>query len=223
MNIEQAYLKFLEKVNKNFTNDNIEVDRGRFIMIFNEAQNKIVEWILEKRNEDEIRYIQKLLIYDKKLELNNKILNHENFSLPKDFFSFSNVQVYADSGSCKSDKLYAFEIKQENIEELLQDEFNKPSFEYRETFYSIGSDSINIYTLNEFTIGKVFLTYYRYPIQVDIEGYLKDDGKYSINVNPEFDDKLVDRILTNCAKEFSVNNDNLDKYQVEKDRIYSKI
>lgn len=222
MTINEAYLKFLEKVNKNYTNDNISADRGRFILLFNEVQNKFVEWVLEKRNEDEIRYVQKLLIYDKRLKLKQKVLNHQDFKLPSDFFSFSNIQAFASKDSCKNEKIYLFEIKQENREELLHDEFNKPSFKYRETFYSFGEDEVKIY-IDEFDISKVFLTYYRYPIQVDISGYVKEDGSNSIDIDPELDDKVVDRILTTCSKDFNVNSENLQRFQFDKDRTFSKI
>ena len=47
MTPEQAYLKYIIKVEKNSTNDNISTDRGRFAYIFNEAQNKFIEWLLD--------------------------------------------------------------------------------------------------------------------------------------------------------------------------------
>ena len=38
MTIQETYLRFLNKVNKNFINDNISVDKGRFIILFNSSQ-----------------------------------------------------------------------------------------------------------------------------------------------------------------------------------------
>lgn len=222
MNINEAYLKFIQKVNKNFTNDNIVVDKGRFILIFNEVQNKFVEWILEKRNEDDIRDIQELLVLDKKLKLKNKFLNHQDFELPSNYFSFSNVQIFGSTKKCSNSKLYGFEAKTENIEELLNDENNKPSFKYRETFYTIGNGNINVY-VDEFNISKIFLTYYRYPKQVDIQGYIKTDNTQSTSIDPELDDKIIDRILSATAKEFNLNNENLQKLPFDKDRLFSKL
>lgn len=222
MNIHEAYLRFLEKVTKNYTNDNIEVDRGRFIPLFNEKQNNYVEWILEKRNEDEIREIQKLLVYDEKLKFWKKELNHQDFKLPLNYFSFTNIQALVSTDSCKNQNIKLFEIKQEDREEILFDENNEPSFKYRETFYSLGEDSIKIY-VKGFEVSKVFLTYYRYPVQVDIEGYINSEGNMSQNIDPEFDDKIVDRILTACAKDFNINSENLQRFQFDKDRLISKI
>lgn len=222
MDIGTAYLKFVEKVNKNYTNDNISVDRGRFITIYNEESNKFVEWLLEKRNEDEIRDIQLLLVNDKSLVLKGKTLNHQDFTLPSDYFNFSNIQALASTNDCKDKKLLLTEIKSENREELLHDEFNKPSFKYRESFYMFSNNTVNIYT-DDFDISKVYLTYYRYPKQVDIEGYTRDDNTTSTNIDPEFDDKVVNRILTACSKAFNINNDNLQRMLIDRDRLYSKI
>lgn len=222
MNVNEAYLKFIQKVNKNYTNDNIVVDRGRFVLLFNEVQNKFVEWVLEKRNEDDIRDIQLLLVPDKKLTFKEKILNHQDFELPDNFFSFSNIQIFAKNKDCSNAKLFSYEVKSENKEELLRDINNKPSFKYRETFYTIGANTMNVY-VDDFDITKVYLTYYRYPKQIDIEGYIKIDKSQSSSVDPEFDDKIVDRILSACAKEFNINDENLQKIQFDKDRIFSRI
>ena len=86
MNIGTAYLKFLEKVNKNYTNDNISVDVGRFVSLFNTKQIRFLEYVLEKRNEDDIRYVQKMLVKDESLEIFRKKKNHCDFKLPSNLF-----------------------------------------------------------------------------------------------------------------------------------------
>lgn len=222
MDINEVYLKFLEEVNKNFTNDNISVDKGRFIYIYNKVQNRFVEWILEKRNEDDIRDIQFLVINDKELIYKDKTLNHFDFKLPNDFFSFSTLQVYASNDKCKNVRFDCFEVKTEEKFIYLEDEFNKPSFKARETFYTIGGDCVNIF-YDDFTINKAYLTYYRYPKQVDIEGYVKIDNTNSTNVHPEFDDKIINRIISVAAKQFNSNSENLQKIQFDKDNIISKV
>ena len=79
MSVEEAYHVFTEKVNRNSINDNIMVDRSRFISLFNEAQIRFVEWILEKRNEDDIRHIQRLMVCDKVLKSKGEKKNHKDF------------------------------------------------------------------------------------------------------------------------------------------------
>ena len=112
-------------------------------------------------------------------------------------------------------------MKNENVHELLQDEYNKPSFKWRETFYSFADDMIVIYVDN-FTISELFLTYYRYPKEVDMVGYVKEDGSYSVNIDPEWDDKVVERIIEFCVADFDINNDDLQRYQLDNVRKISK-
>lgn len=222
MKIETAYIKFLEKVNKNYINDNVVADRGRFVLLFNEEQNNYVEWLLDKRNEDDILKIQKLLVCDKKLKKKGKHLNHIDFELPHDFFDFANTQIEASKGKCESSKFKLDQAKTENISLRMDDYYSQPSFEARETFYTFGSDCIKYYFL-DFDIDKAYLTYYRYPKTVDIKGYIRIDDTSSQDIHPEFDDKVIDRILTACAARFDLNTDNLNKVQLNREQIFSKI
>ena len=61
---ELAYEKFQVKFNDNYETSKVSVDRGRFVLLANEAQNKLIENILDKKSNDEIRYIQKILVKD---------------------------------------------------------------------------------------------------------------------------------------------------------------
>ena len=221
MNIGTAYLKFIEKVNKNFTNDNISVDIGRFVSLFNAKQIRFLEYVLEKRNEDDIRYIQKMLVKDLGLLLSSVSLNHCDFELPENFFSFVNVQAFANGGGCSSQSIMLWEIKNENVHELLQDEYNKPSFKWRETFYSFADDKIVIY-VDDFKIDQVYLTYYRYPKPIDMEGYIREDSTFSVNIDPEWDDKITERIIDFCVADFHLNNDDLQHFQTDTARKISK-
>ena len=82
--IEQTYIKYKNKVEKNITNDGISTDRGRFILTFNEAQNKWIEFHLQQRGVDDVRYIQNFLVLDKKVPYSSKLEDHYNFLLPKE-------------------------------------------------------------------------------------------------------------------------------------------
>lgn len=222
MTSEQAYLSFLQLVNRNFTNDNIDVDKSRFVMLYNRVQSRYVEWVLEKRNDDELRDIQDLLVLDKSLIKLSKVLNHQDFEIPKDYFNLSTIQVYASKSKCKDVKIGAHEVKNDNVEEYIIDSFNEPSFEYRETFYTLNSNRVSVY-FKDFEISKVFLSYYRYPKDIDILGYIDINGANSTNSNPELPDRVVNKVLLAMSKEYSAINEEYNKYQVDKDRLFSKI
>lgn len=222
MTVEEAYLRFIKKVNKDYTNDNISADRDRFVLLFNEIQNRYLEWILDKRNEDEIRYVQKMLMHDVPLTLDSTKNDSQCFTLPEDYFDFANLHVYAKKGTCKA-RLKTFEIKKGNSEELICEEGNEPSFEYRETFYNLGQDKVFVYNDGSFTMGTVQLTYYRYPKEIDISGYTRLDGNQSTDIAPEWDDKVVNRLISACAKYFNTTNENLNKVAFDREEIFSKI
>lgn len=221
MTIEEAYTRFVTMVNRNLTNNNISVDKPRFILLFNDISNRYVEWVLDKRNEDEIRYISPLLILDKPLTYTSKTSTYANYELPDNYFDLANLSVYASKDDCKNQRLYTFEAKSEDIEELYQDANNVPSFEWRETFYLI-NNKVSVYK-SDFDIDKVLLSYYRYPLQVDIAGYIHTNGDASTSINPEFDDKVINRILVFMSKEFSANNGDSQAYQINTARGFTEV
>lgn len=222
MKINEAYIHFLDLVNRNATNNNINVDKFRFVNLFNKVNIEYVSWILEKRNEDVIRHISPLLILEKSLKIKESKTTHSLFTLPSDYFELANLHVTASQGECKREKIYTFEVKSENIEELLSDTNNKPSFKFRETFYFTSSNSVAIYK-DDFTIDQANLSYYRYPKQVDIKGYIHTDGNSSKDIHPELDDKIVHKILTAMSKQFSATNGDQLGYQLSKDKLFSEI
>ena len=132
MRIIDCYLRALQKAEENATNGGIKLDKARFVQLFNEEQNRLVLYLLDKRNEDDIRYLQKLVVYSKDISKNRSIDNQisDLFSLPSDYFDFINVSGVFSRGECSASDFNLWEAKNENVNELLADEFNKPSYDY---------------------------------------------------------------------------------------------
>lgn len=221
MKTQTAFDKFQIKTNKNLETGSIAVDRGRFVIIFNEAQNKLIEYILDKKNEDDIRYIQKILVSDFPVSSSESKNNYQSFLLPKDYFDFSNVYARATQEKCKNQQMFLYEIKGDDKNEILQDDFNKPSFEARESPFNITSDTLRVYT-DDFTIDKVYLSYYRYPVQLKLLNEDDPESDFDDTVDPEFDDKFVDRVLSIASGEFELNKEN-PKSQADKLRAQQKL
>lgn len=219
MTIQETYIEFLSMVNRNATNNRTNVDKPRFVMLYNRIQNKYVEWVLEKRNEDAIRDIQKILVKNFPVTQVESKETYTKYGLPSNYFNFSNITAKANSECCDPDNMLLFEVKSEDVEEKLVDTNNEPSFPYRESFYHFSEDSVVLYK-KDFEYSEVLLTYYRYPIQVDISGYIFQ-GNPSVDIDPEFDDKVVERILIAMSKEFSAINTDTAEYQLDKDRLFT--
>ena len=74
MNIQEAYLRFLTKVNKNLSSNNITASKDRFVLLYNEEQIRRVEYILDNKNDDEIREINTFLVQNNNLPQTSPIV-----------------------------------------------------------------------------------------------------------------------------------------------------
>lgn len=202
---EQAYEKTLLKTEKNQTNDNISLDRGRWVLMFNEAQNKFIELTLQNRGVDDVRYIERFLILDKKIPYSSKTQDYFNFNLPKDYLDLADARAIAAKGKCKNKVIFLTEVRAENLNEKLQDEYYKPSFKWRESLYITNSNNISVYTLGEFSITELLLSYYRYPNRASLKFPDDPESKFDETIELEWDDKSLDRIISMVAMEFDIN------------------
>jgi hypothetical protein len=215
--VEEAYIKYKAKVEKNITNDDISTDRGRFVLVFNEAQNKFTEIHLQNRGSDDIRYIEHLLTPDKKISENKSKYDRQDFPQPKDYFDLSNLRVFASKGKCKNEEIkFLYEPPRENLQELLHDENNKPSFKWREAIFNINSNNISIYNDKDFKVDYILLSYYRYPNQISLIDSDNPESKFR-ETKIEWDDKSLDRIISLSAGETDMNDLN-PRYQLQQTR-----
>lgn len=222
MNITEAFIQFRQLVNRNNTNNNVSVDKPRFIQMFNDIQNRYLDLLLGKREDDTIRRAGKFFSTSK-LVLSKTEEIRKEFFLPSDYFDLSNIEVKASYKNCKKQPFHSFEVKTENLQELLNDKYSEPSFKYRETFYHVtGNSTISVYK-KDFDIDSVNLLYYRYPNKVDIDGYIKSDESNSENIDPEWEDRDVSKILLAMSLEFSAINSDQTGHSFAKDRLFQSI
>lgn len=222
MTIEEAYIQFLVLVNKNGTNNNVSVDKPRFVMLYNNKQIEYPQKILNRRNEDDVRILQNFLVKDEPLSGKEEKEFYTRFKLPENYFELSSLHVIASKGKCSNKRLTTFEIKSEDEEEIISDSSSLPSFEFRETPYYLASSYITVFK-TDFKIDKAKLTYYRYPRKVAMAGVidLNTNLATTLNIDPEQDDKLAIKILQEMARDFAANNTDLEKFQVETARTNS--
>lgn len=222
MTIQEAYLRSLQKNEQNLANGGIKLDPGRFVLLFNEAQDRLVKYYLNRKDDETIRSIQTLLVCWKSLNKINHIDDPEStsFGLPDDYLWFSNIKGSFSYNGCEIGDFVMWEAKNENVHELLGDDNNKPSFDYRETFYTIGDGKVVVYE-DGFLTDEVRMTYYRNPVRVDLAGYINAAGDRSTDIDPELPDPLVEEILDMVAKQFNLNENELSRYRMDKDNVAS--
>lgn len=218
---EQAFIKFQIKINETYESSKIGIDRGRFVILYNEAQNKMVEFILNRKNTDDYTYIQNILVPDKKLPRLTTTNDADVFEMPEDLLNFSSAYSTATKGNCKNVKINLFDIKDDNKTEVLQDEFNSPSFLAREAPMSMANNKLYLYK-DDFIHENLFLSYYRYPKQIQLLDPDNPESNFDPSINPEFDDLLLDRILSMAASEFEINVEG-QKFQIDRMRATEQL
>jgi hypothetical protein len=204
--IEEAKERYIIKAEKNGTNDNLTTDNYRFCLNFNESQNKFLTLHLQQRGVDDVRYIQKFLTLDKKIEAENFSENKVNFKLPLDYFDLSSARANATTKECR-DIIELTEIQTEDLNEILNNEFLKPSFQWREAPYTINSDTLSIY-VEGFKIDELLLNYYRYPNQIRLVNPEDPESGFDSNSQIEWDDKSLDDIISLMVFNFDINQNN---------------
>ena len=220
--VDSLLYKIDQKLNKLSTNVHQQINLEDKILALNEAQIKLIKQKVDgfsvvsgmgldsfkKRYED----LQSLVITYNHQPLDLKVKNAElnqwfaklHVLDPKYMF-YIDSYVLADKGKCKDRIIWINRdmAKHGDLQFILNNTHYKPSFEYQETFNFLSSDEISIFTDGTFTPSKIYISYMRYPIYIDKEGYVRLDGTDSINQDCELElyleDELVDLTVQNLA------------------------
>jgi hypothetical protein len=223
MKPQTAIIKIKTRLNKldSFDYDNIE--DWVIVEAVNKAALEICRGIIQgkiqglddgaEESSSRISDIQ-CLLKTESVEGNNQNTLYFESKLPKDFLWHNSLVVYASKENCKNKKIKSDLREQANVETLLQDHNSKPSFEWRETFHTYISNKFRVYTNNDFDVEKVEIIYYRKPIEMDIFGYVHEDGKESKNVDLEFKDDFAEVILDYAASIISGDIESINQSQI---------
>lgn len=221
MSPAEIYKKFLLKVNKNDTNGNVKVPKSQFVILFNEQKRKHLDQKLkEDESSDYIEEFEDLLVADQKLEKISDDTFKTNFKLPSDFLKNVSAYAVASQGDCKNQVLIAWSVKPKDINVLLQNDNQKPSFNYRETFMVLNSGRVSVYK-DDFTITDVYFTYYREPKDIDIAGYTHIDGTPSQDIYPDLSLPVIEQIIDKTVTEALRNYESTEQLQIALQREQS--
>lgn len=214
----EAYESYLIKANRNDSNSNIHLPRGKFVIVFNEQARKWMKnKFRRKLSSSELDELSDLLVDDFELKKIGANRDNVDFELPEDFYNMASSTSIVTRKECER-VIDNWEAKSHNIRVLLTDENNRPSFDFEETPLIIANNKIKIY-FDDFFIKNAFLSYYKFPDPIDLEGYIKVDGSRSENIDPKLNDMAVDEIVNRCVIETTRNSQNPDAFPFAKDRI----
>lgn len=214
-----------QKLNKLSTHEHQQIPIEDKMIAVNEAQIALVKMKVsgnnlfkigldgfKKRYQDLQFLIENPEDHPLNLVLSDKILNKwiAVINVEPKFMFYLDSYLIADKEECKDRVVYANPdlVKHADIITLLNNSNFKPSFEYQETICDVSSDELHYYTDGTFTPKKVYLSYIRYPREIDMEGYVKFDGTNSTNVDCELEAYLKDELLDIAVQRLAMYTEN---------------
>jgi hypothetical protein len=238
ISVDSLLYKIDQRLNKLSTNEHQQIQLEDKILALNEAQIKLIKQKIDnistvsqmgldsfkKRYED----LQSLIIAYNDGELPLTIKNEELnqwkanlHTLEPNYMFYIDSYVLADKGICKDRKIWINRdlAKHGDLQFILNNTHYKPSFEYQETFNFLSSDEISIFTDGTFTPTKICISYMRYPVYIDKEGYIKFDGTPSVDQDCELETYLEDELLDLTVQNLAMFTENQSAVQNAQYRI----
>jgi len=225
--VDSLLYKIDQRLNKLSANEHQQIQLEDKILALNEAQIKLIKQKVDgqntisglgldafkKRYED----LQSLVVNyndgELPLTLKNAELNqwsaYVHLLEPKYMF-YVDSYVIASKGLCKDRKIWINRdlAKHGDLQFCLNNTHYRPSFEYQETFNSISSDEISIFTDGTFTPNNIYISYMRYPQYINKTGYIMLDGEPSFDQNCELETYLEDELLDLTVQNLAMYTEN---------------
>lgn len=209
MTNNKVQIKLKQRCNKLDSNDYDNLECWQIEEAMNKAQ---VEWcrrqlhggnLYKEGAEQTIRSIDDLQNLLKPYDLKGKSLDNyfESVGLPLDYFEFNKIVLKGSKDNCSKQPIKVFLTEEANVEILLSDTNYQPSFEWRETFCTLLSNKVRIYTNKEFKIDEATLMYYRLPKEIKLKDCISlDTGQEHLTEQIcEFKDDIVELIIDIAA------------------------
>lgn len=236
--VDSLLYKIDQKLNKLSSNAHQQIQLEDKILALNEAQIKL---ILQKVDGWSTNSGLGMDAFKKRYEdLQNLVIDYKNGKLPLEetnssihqwdadinkldpkYMFYIDSYILADKGECKDRTIWINRdlAKHADLQFLLTNTHFKPSFEYQETFNTLSSNGINIYTDGTFNPKDIYVSYMRYPIYIDKEGYIKFDGSSSETVDCELETFLEGELLDLTVQLLGMYTENVAAVQSAQLRI----
>lgn len=206
MTNSELEIKVRERLNKLSSQDYDNIECWQIVEAFNKGQ---VEWVRRQirggniyQDGDEqsgmrIDDLQKILIPVELPIINRGIFYESVDELPENYLGYKRIDVKAKSECCEELRPMDVYLAEEgNRAILLRDEHKKPSFEWAETFSTLINNKARIFTNDEFELEDAELTYYRFPVSIEIENCATPSGTVSTtNVECEFKNDVIELLI----------------------------
>lgn len=218
------------KLNKLASVDHQAIFNEHKIVALNQAQIKLIKKKLNPNNIYQLgfdtftkRYedLQSLVVPYTSLNLTGVGDKFNGYtaniaSLPSKYFIPISIYALADKDCCTEHVINVINIiKHADLPETLNDSNWTPSFAYQETVCTISDNKIFLYSdsENSFKLTSLYISYLRYPKQIDIAGYIHLDNTPSITQDCELPDYLEDELIDLAVQELAMATENQNAVQ----------
>lgn len=211
MNNTTIQLKIVERLNKLASNDYDNIECWLIIESFNKAQ---IEWVRRQlrgsnlfQDGDEmsrrrIDDLQRLLVPSSMPIVDRGIFYESVNELPSNYLEYKRIDVKAKHECCDDPRpMTVYLAEEDNRSQLLRDDLKNPSFEWAETFSTLIANKARIFTNNSFELVDAELTYYRFPVYIEITGCVDPyTGQgTTVDVQCEFKDDIIELLIDEAA------------------------
>lgn len=228
---ESLLYKIDQRLNKLSSNAHQEIPLEDKILVLNESLiilvkrkldlNNVYKLGLEafkKRYEDLQMLVEDYIDHPIKLVRTDKYLNKweaDISGVSPEYMFYLDSYVIADKGQCRNIRIDVNNdlSKHADVPTLLNNSNYRPSFEYRETFSVVDMNRVGVFTDGTFTPKTLYLSYLRYPIEIDYSGYVKFDGSDSTTQNTDLPEYLEDELLDIAMESIAMYTENQSAVQ----------
>ena len=230
MNNAIIQLKIKQRLNKLASDDYDNLECWQIVEAFNKGQSnwcrRNLHGLNVKQQGDEQSKAKiddlQILLKDTVINLTVESLFEESDPLPPDYFEWKRVAAEAKDECCDNPhRLKIYLTEEANIDELLNDQHKKPSYQWGETFCTLKGNRIKIFTNDEFTIGECTLIYYRQPRNIQIQGCVDPYTQVlsPVNIECEFKDDLTELFIDEAVKILAGDIESLNQQQTASGQV----
>jgi len=206
MTVIECYQYVQNRLNKLSSNSGDNVVKFQFVEVFNTVQDQWVETRVKLNDSNSVRIdeLQSITISANLVPV--KLDTYSYVNLPTDYYHVKRVIGYLPC------PIYAYPVKESDVNRYLSDEFWKPSIEWEETFYTILDNKLRLY--GDFAIPNLDLVYYRTPLRINMaDGFTDLNGDLNTDINPEFKNSSLIEILNETVMILA--SDTMDQWRYQ--------
>lgn len=230
MNNALLQLKIKERLNKLSSMDYDSIECWQVVEAFNKAQ---LEWVRKQIHGFHTAKTDRMgggaesstiIIDDLQVLLTNHTFTNvvdrglffESVStLPSNYLYFNRINTEAITECCPPRVMTVYLVPVADVDNLLGDHLRNPNLEWAETFSTLSSNKIQLYTNNKFTIQEIKLHYFRKPNAISIVGCADPStGLIStVEVPCEFKDDIAEMLADETAAILAGDIESITQYQ----------